>query len=453
MRRTFGVLKLYDTIGGYGGYLALGAMLAYGAGPEIYKLYNAFPGLWLHGEPSQGKSSVARWLTRLWGWRLDAGMQLPDSTKVGLSILLQQQGNLPAWLEEFQHDCPDWILQKIKGVYNRESGGKKSFGEQKRRIRTSVIITGVATCQEAQVRSRYCHIHVAQTHRLTDHWDWFEKHSPNFYLLGRHLMRHRTDFVRLFTEQLQVWMKSGAVAGVDHRARIVHGVPYAAFAALVGLLQSHPPEDLRKFRDYIAQHCLTAAREVTTEVVGNSFWTDILAANNADAFGHTPAERGGLFKIVVKAGAPCPPMTAKQRQDGIDNPAYAWKPGTLLHLLPDAVIGALRKYKRQMGREFPLERNDLRAYLKVRPYWVEPAPDMDRAHRTKFHGVMTCQVSWVIALDCFPDLGYREVGDAEWEASFIKQDGSFYTCDEWVDPRRGDLFALVDSLKAASSNS
>ena len=116
------------------------------------------------------------------------------------------------------------------------------------------------------------------------------------------------------------------------------------------------------------------------------------------------------------------------------------------------MIGGLRKYKRQMGLEFPLEKNDLCAYLNVRPYWVESGPNMDRAHRTRFHGVQTCQVSWVIALDSFPELGYRGVDDEEWDTSFIKPDGSRYTCDEWIDPRRGDLFALIDSLKSQQTS-
>jgi hypothetical protein len=194
--------KLFDTIGGYGGYLALGSMLAYGAGPEIYKKFNAFPGLWIYGEPYQGKTSVSRWLMRIWGLMIDAGMQLPDSTKVGLSILVQQQGDLPAWLEEYQHDCLDWLLQKIKGFYNRESGGKKTFGEERRRILTSVIVTGVATSSDSQVRSRYTIIHVAEANRIKDHYEWFEANAPAFYLIGRYIMRNRVEFARLFMEQM-----------------------------------------------------------------------------------------------------------------------------------------------------------------------------------------------------------------------------------------------------------
>ena len=444
--------KLYDTIGGYEGYLALGSMLAYGAGPEIYKKFKAFPGLWIYGEPYQGKTSVSRWLMRIWGWSIDAGMQLPDSTKVGLSILVQQQGDLPAWLEEYQHDCPDWLQQKIKGFYNRESGGKKTFGEERRRIRSSVIITGVATSTDPQVRSRYALVHVAEANRIKDHYDWFEANSSTFYLIGRYIMRNRTEFARLFIEQMGTWMKSQAMAGVVHRSRIVHGVPYAAFVALVGLLQSHTADDLKKFRVYLANHCTKAAKEVQTEVVANAFFPDIVAVNSADMFGHTASERGTMFRAMVDPKAPMPPMSEKQRQDGINNPFCAWKPGTKFCVLPDPVLDALRKHYRQTGRQFRQDRTDLHSYLKMRDFWVEPGPDMGRAHRVRFFGSKTCQVCWVFNLDLFPELGYRQVTDEEWDASFIKSDGSRYTSDEWVDPRRGALFVLVDSLKPKSTD-
>jgi hypothetical protein len=443
--------RLYDTIGGYDAYLALGSMFAYGAGPEIYKKFNAFPGLWVYGEPYQGKTSVCRWLTRIWGWQMDAGMQLPDSTKVGVSVLVQQQGNLPAWLEEFQHDCPDWLLQKIKGLYNRESGGKKTFGEPRREIRTSGIVTGVATSTDSQVRSRYAHVQVAEANRIQDHYDWFEANAATFYLLGRFIMRNRTEFARLLLEQMAVWMKSQAMAGVVHRSRIVHGVPYAAFAALTAMLQSHAADDLRSFRNYLASHCTTAAREVQTDLVANTFFQDIIAAITTDAFGRTAAERGTMFRVLKDPNAPMPQMSEKQRQDGIDNPFCAWKPGTLLSLLPDPVIASLRKRGRQIGRELQQERGDLRAYLKTRDGWVEPKPEQGRAHRVRFLGANSCQACWMFNLDRFPELGYRQVSDEEWEASFIKPDGTRYTRDEWVDPRRGELFVVVDSLKQKSS--
>ncbi len=174
--------NFYETLGGYDGFMALGLVLAYGDPTLFREMGNQFPGLWLHGEVGQGKTSIARWLMQFWGFDIKGGMILKDSTKVGLAIALQQYGNLPVWLEEFQIDSPDWMIEKIKNIYGRETGGKKTFGDQRREILASAIVTGIARTTDAQVLSRYAHVAVASQNRLAPHFDWFEEHSSIFFL-------------------------------------------------------------------------------------------------------------------------------------------------------------------------------------------------------------------------------------------------------------------------------
>lgn len=226
-----------DTLGGCSGYLALGAVLAYGAGPEIYSEFNGFPGLWVHGEQSQGKSSVVKWLMRIWGFAIDGGMPLADSTKVGLSIALQQYGNLPVWLEEYQPDAQRWMTEKIKNFYNRESGIKKTFDEGTRKILTNAIITGVATCSDAQTKSRYAHVQVSAKSRVVNHYAWFQENMKQFFLVGRHILRNRPDFAARTVAHMNEWLQSKDMIGVDERARIVHGAAYGGFAAMVEVLK------------------------------------------------------------------------------------------------------------------------------------------------------------------------------------------------------------------------
>jgi hypothetical protein len=45
-------------------------------------------------------------MMRIWGLVVDSGVVLKDSTKVGMSIALQQYGNLMTWFEEFQTESP-----------------------------------------------------------------------------------------------------------------------------------------------------------------------------------------------------------------------------------------------------------------------------------------------------------------------------------------------------------
>jgi hypothetical protein len=434
--------RLFESIGNYGGHLALGAVLAYAAAPELFEYFTMFPGLWLHGETNQGKTSVARWLMRIWGFVVQSGMPLPDSTKAGLSIGAQQYGNLPIWLEEFQPNCPPWLLEKMKEFFNRESGIKKTFDEVKRKVRAGAIVTGVATSSDPQLRSRYCHVQVSEKNRLANHYRWFEDESKDrFCFLGRYLMRHRPEFARLTIQQMKSWMESQALSHCDDRARLVHGAAYSAFAAMVGLLESHPAEDLVAFKQYLVGHVERAAVEVRERVNVNQFWTDLLAALHVHAFGETVNDRLRMFRV-VNSPVPRAGLTSYQTQYGIENPRYAWT-SQRLYFLPDAVINGLRAYKRRLGQELPLDKSDLRAQMRSRPYWVEPK-DKRQGHKSRFGG-QSLQNCWCIDLDLH-ELGFQPISDEEFDASRIKPDGCAVEIDEWVDPRRGDLFALVDAL-------
>jgi hypothetical protein len=434
--------RLFETLGGYSGHLALGTMLSYGAAPEIYERYVGFPGLWLHGESQSGKSSIARWLLRLWGFSNLAGVAIPNMTSAGLGIALQQYGNLPLWLEEFQPSCPEWMIERLKGVFDRTNGSKKTMGDVPREVRTGAIVTGVATSEDSQLRSRYCHVHVSKANRQADHYRWFEAESlAKFHWLGRYLLQRRQEFARRVMEHLHLWIESKALLGCDERARIVHGAAYASFYALVGMLESHEPPELHGFKEFLLGHVEKAVDEVREQVYVNQFWTDLLAALKFDEFGHTWTERQRIFKVVPDASA-ASPVSARQAQLGQADPFCAWQ-SYRLYFIPDAVIDRLRAYKRRMGQDLPLSKSDLRAQMKARPYWVNPKGE---AHFQRFSGSASNSRCWCIDLDRH-ELGYREVADEEFAASFQREDGTFFPQAAWADPRRGDLFALVDALK------
>ena len=59
--------RFADTAGGMGGWMAVGAMLGYAAGPEFFEHYGCLPGLFLPGQMGSGKTLVANWLMGLQG--------------------------------------------------------------------------------------------------------------------------------------------------------------------------------------------------------------------------------------------------------------------------------------------------------------------------------------------------------------------------------------------------
>ena len=437
--------KMNETLGGFEGYMALGIIMACGAGPAIYQAYTAFPGLWVHGEASQGKSSFVKWLLRVWGFRRDTGLKLSESTKVGVAIALQQYGNLPVWLEEIQSDTPKWMVDMIKASYNRESGNKKTFGERRRRIIASCIVSGVATAPDAQVRSRFAHVLVSAQNRKANHFEWFEERSPEFYAIGRYIMRHQKEYRRLVMEAMTGWMNSPDMQGTDARARLVHGVAYAGFYAMVALLQSHDAPSMRDYRKFLVKHTAAQVSEVARTMDANQFFEDILSALEKDAFGRTPSERQRLFKVVNN---PRPRMELPQFQIDAakEQESKRWE-HKLLYFQPDPVINALKEYKRRMGEDMAISRTDLLSQMKTHGYWVQPWGSREgKTHIQKFGGVnRSC---WCIDMDFHP-MGYQAAGSEAWEESLRSdaQPSGYMLARDWTDPRKGDLFGLVASLK------
>ena len=71
------------------------------------------------------------------------------------------------------------------------------------------------------------------------------------------------------------------------------------------------------------------------------------------------------------------------------------------------------------------------------------------------HGSKVNRSCWCIDLDKFEDLGLRQVSDEDWEKSFYKDgnpENGLLPSDEWIDPRKGDLFAVLDALTGKDEN-
>lgn len=412
-----------DALGGYEGFLAMGMMLAYGAAPELYREFTAFPGLWLHGEQQQGKSSVARWLLRTWGFTKESGVPLEGTSTVGLRIGMQQYSNLPLWVEEYQTGINKELINAIKYAFNREAPTKKTFGEAPRRVLAGLMISGVATSSDAQVRGRYPHVHVSSTKRRQNNFDWFQKVSPKFYLIGRHLLRNRKRYVELVMEKLRAFLVEPSMDAVPQRSRYVYGVAYAAFSAMSDLLAAHPVKELVSFRKYLQVQCMSSSEQVREHVDVTQFWNDLISAWRMGAFGEGSDLRK-FFRAVRGGVLPHPPGAPNQGE------WEHWK----LALHPSAVFEVMERHWRQVGRPPLLKRSDLVDQMSKYPYWIT------NRHKVRF-GDGGVAWGWLINLDQH-EMGYQAVTDEELEES-RRVNGLPMRSDEWEDPRQGELYGLV----------
>lgn len=439
--------RLFETLGGYDAWMAMGGTALYMAMPEVFAQYSGCGGLWFHGETQQGKSSVARWQMRWHGFNRDDGHNVRKISDVHLAVMLNQYSNMIVWIEEFKSDVSVSKQEAIKCCYNREGGGKWAPGGQ-RRVRTVPIVTGESTSNDAATRSRYPHILVSKSRRLLSdghpvNWfAWFQKHRGMYYVFGRELLRHRAAFsaeVMRLTEEFRTLPE---VEGIEHRAALVYGNVYGAFCALERVFCGpiYPKARLDEFRKHCVAECLNAVTEVRTRVNVEVFLQEIVNLFARDKFGRSVEELRRFFHVE---------RTVLEHAPGHPDQEY-WA-SYKLYVAPTPLFGAMREALRTEGRTLPLEPGDTRAQMAQRAYFVRGS------HTKRFgHSSMKC---WCINLDLCEEFGYtpqstEAVLEAKTKAveSGLTPNGERLietALDEWDwnDPRRGPLYGIVERLQ------
>ena len=200
--------------------------------------------------------------------------------------------------------------------------------------------------------------------------------------------------------------------------------------------------------------CTASAEQVMAQVNLSVFWSDFMACLQNGGFGETTAEVKRFMRGQWKWSDH--PLNAPGQP-----PWKAW----IIYLEPDGLLGALEQYLKRQGRTMTLKRQDLVSQMQQKPYWIKQPRGM---MRQRFEGAGS-QACWGIALDYFPELGYRYVPDEELAADRETQveqhkaaakaaepavffhaaefgPESPWERDTYVDPRKGALFNVVGRL-------
>lgn len=417
----------FKTLGSYEGWLALGSMFGYAAGPEIYREYNFCGGLWVHGLMESGKSLLVSWLMRIWGFEVQAGIGLLQKTSTAVGLLQQQENYsyLPLWVDEFRAgEVSEDKLGILRNAYDRSGQAKWSPDGISRQFKTSFVVGGETTSNDAATRSRYAHVQASAAKR-GDTIGWFMEHGQHLYLFGRLLMERRGEFVRRFRDVFKGWITNPALAKVNARERAVHGVAYAGWLAMASLLESHDATELSGFKAFMMEHLKGAASDVTSETNINVFWTDLITAYKEEA---VPLE---CFRI-EREQLPHPPGATNQNQHG----GYIqgnWK-SYRLFMDPERMLSALGIYMTKGRATVALKRKDLRDQLSKNPYWIEGKI------KKRFGQGGEVTHCWGVKVDLHP-LGYQGPVPDEAHEHYLLH-------PEEGDPRKGPLYVIVHALEA-----
>jgi len=389
---------ILDTVGDYDGYLCIGMSLLYAAAQQVYRDYGGHPGLWLYGKRGGGKTTVARWLMRIWGFKELQGIRLDKTTTaVGMTRNLTQYSDIPLWFDEYRRNILDIELKEavLRGAFDRSSGSKGRMDSTTKtnsvRALTTPIVSGEMSSTDAATRSRYVHALIATSRRRRQGEEngalfrTMMANSNHLHLIGRYIMDHRKEFNDTLASLLASWMKS-QLAIEDDRTRFVHGAGWAAFMALAEMLNINV--DAQAFTAYTVKHANLAFDDVHDETMSNKFWTDVISAIN----------RGNIDRRLF------------DEKTIALNPAGAYNPGltelsgapriNAVFLAPNEVFDMYALDLRRRGDAAPLSKNDIQREISKEEYWIEPA-GASRIHRATLNGHRYNGV-WVINLEKFP---------------------------------------------------
>lgn len=457
-------------VGGMHAHLAIGMCLCYAAAPEVFHKHHAFPGLWIHGEAQQGKTTLARWLMRMAGFRFDGrhgGVSLESSSGAGGAIVMQQFSNLPVWFEEAQGDTRLDLLRLLKDVFNR-IGGAKALSTGMREILTAPMVIGQATSNDNATRTRYPHILMAASRRLPRPGDSWNKRVlseaeakaeqdanyqkvegmlSDLFLVFRFLLLKREAYAARVMEVMADWTSGPEMRGVEARTAMVRGVAIGGLQAALEICGVTEWEHWAQvgesaweseivgmedwiriaFRPFLCAEARLSVQELREQGEIEEFIRALITCFERGGFGETQSDFRRYFHSKVDDFQSPPNIPAGSVQAG------QWKK-VVLYINPDATMDAIAEYLRKQGRALRLRKDDLRAQMSARPWFIRPHKDGAR-QRFKVNGVSTSSRFWALDLDLIPEFGYRQISDEDFQAARADND-----------PRRGPLYAITDAL-------
>ena len=384
---------LYDTIGGYDGWLLLGIVFAYGVAPELVQK-GGHPGGFVYGPLSGGKTSIIRWVCRIWGFGILAGIQINrQTTHVGMTRALTQYSCLPCWFDEYRRGEIDEEKEAvIRSSFDRGQGQKGVASPNKRTLSvkpmTTPIISGENSSGDSATRSRYGHVMVSRNRRIGDGDARFarvQEECNHYYLFGKFIMEHRPEYVAKTLAELDAWMADEAIRKEikTERVRLVHGVAYAAFSVLSNMLIPGSSANMGAFKNFLIEHGRNALVDVVEEGFLNTFWREVVAA----------MQRDPSFKnyFLVEYRRLLPEDGSLRKCNANDSDAIR-----VCYVSSSALYGAYEKDLRSRGKEPPHGESDLRRELEKEPYWIKAPKDRERVHRKTIRGIKTS--CWAISM-------------------------------------------------------
>lgn len=391
-----------DTLGGLEGWALIGAAVGYLAMPAFFAKHGQqHPGIWLHGTYGDGKTKVARWLCRLFGFGELNGVGIGAATEVALFRIMAQYSCLLVFFDEYRgSEITDQKNTLLRNAFDRSAAPKGRI-DNMRRTRTTLpnttpLICGESECFDAATRSRYVQAVISKTKRVIDpgnhRFHRMEHFADSLFFLTRELLDRRPLFETAFMAAYDIFQQkiesSDLRKKINDRAGVTYGVAFAGMAALVETLdlkRLHDPVN-REFLPFLMEYMTQADMETRATGIIEMFWESFLSG----------VRQGGINSRHLRRtwAVPHPDNHGQVLLAG------AHDDGAREILLINAVdaFSQFKEFLRRRGDEFTLPHSNLAKYLRNQTYWVWKK--RGTGWKARFDGKRVA--AWGVYLDEFP---------------------------------------------------
>lgn len=272
------LLRLSDSIGATQAKICLGWCASVFFMDVAFSLFRSFPFLFLTGRKGSGKSTIAEWLTYIFGLET-GGKMIKETTPVAIQRYLAYYSSLPVFLDEYRN-TKDIAYKSgmLRNCYNRQSAGKgikSDFGIREAKIRGTLILTGEETPEDNALLSRCICINVSVKNRKENQYNWFMDNMLKFSAIAYKLIKNRPSLIKTFSESVTgarehfVTKIENKKEAVDDRTAINYGVVVSGYETLFGVDE--------EFRDSIETETVRIFKETESEHIVQTFLDDIVA--------------------------------------------------------------------------------------------------------------------------------------------------------------------------------
>lgn len=220
--------------------LALGFGIASMYLDHVIQEFGAFPFLGIFGYMRSAKTTLARMVMALFGFKLMLPpIRYSDSTEPGIAQGMETLGSIPYWIDEYNDGKLSRISHEfVKNIYSQSSAAIGSLeGAQTRAVKSSLILSGQVVSVDSAIRTRIITVRMSRAELRKDVISWIYDNREQLNLYGSLKIQQSLDEQnqQAYLKKIRVEMDALAAQGIDHRIALNYAVAICALDLFTGL--------------------------------------------------------------------------------------------------------------------------------------------------------------------------------------------------------------------------